>query len=239
MPKTAHELTRKEMKGPDRFQVVASEVAAWVVKRQKQLVFGVVGLFVVALIGIGISLIVESGHAKAAQALYAAIDAASGEVSSIPLPNLNAPVYKTRDDKEKAVLEAAAKVRQGYSGTRASSTAALLEGDAQLSLGHFDEAIAAYRSFLAEVAPGDSLRFGGLDGMARAQEGKGDLDGAIATYRTATELPAFKDLAQIELARVLAKAGKKDDAKKALEAVSKDSPFETMAQERLAKLGGK
>ncbi len=38
MSKTAHELTRKEMKGPDRFQVAASEAAEWASKRQKQLV---------------------------------------------------------------------------------------------------------------------------------------------------------------------------------------------------------
>jgi len=239
MSKTAHELTRKEMKGPDRFQAVASEVAAWVVKRQKHLVFGAVGVLVVALIGIGISFVVESGHAKAADALYSAVDAASGEVSSIPLPNVNTPIYKTAEDKEKAVIEAAQKVRQGFANTRAASTAALLEGDAQLKLGHYDEAIAAYRSFLSGVSPQDSLRFGGLDGVARAQEGKGDLDGAVATYRQATEIAAFKDLAQIELARVLAKAGKSEEAKKALEAVSKDSAFETTAQERLAQLGAK
>jgi tetratricopeptide (TPR) repeat protein len=239
MPKTAHELTRKEMKGPDHFQVAASQVAAWVGKRQKHLAFGAVGLVVLALLGIGVSFIVDSGHAKAAEGLYKAVEAASGEVSSIPLPNLEAPVYKTKEEKEQAVIAAANRVRTGFAKTSAAATATLLEGDAELALGHFDQAIAAYQSFLAEVPATDSLRFGGLDGLARAQEGKGDLDGAAATYRKAAEIAAFKDLAQIELGRILALAGKKDEARKALEAVPKDSAFQATAQERLARLGAK
>jgi len=239
MPKTAHELTRKEMKGPDYFQTVASEVAAWVAKRQKQLALGALALLVLALIGIGISFAVRSSREKASEALYTAVEDASGEVSSIPLPNFTAPIYKTPEEKEQAVLAAAEKVRKGYAHTASATTAALLEGDAQLALGHFDEAIAAYQSFLAEISPTDPLRFGGLDGLARAKEGKGDLDGAAATYRQATQIAGFKDLAQLELARVLAKAGKKDEARAALEAVPKDSAYETTAQERLARLGAK
>jgi tetratricopeptide (TPR) repeat protein len=89
--------------------------------------------------------------------------------------------------------------------------------------------------------PDDSLRFAALDGIARAQEGKGDLDAAAKGYQKAGEVEFYKDRAALEQGRVLAKAGKIDQARKAVEAVAKDSKDPTLqaeAQERLARLGG-
>jgi tetratricopeptide (TPR) repeat protein len=239
MSKIAHELTRKEMKGPDRFQLAAADAASWMAKRQKQLVLGVAALLGLAAIAVGASYVMDSGREKAGGLLYKAIDAASGEVSSVPLPNFDHPIYKTLDEKERAVIDAASKVRELHAGTRAATTATLLAADAHLALGEWDKAIAAYQSYLASSPADDSLRFGGLDGMARAQEGKGDLAAAAKTFEDASAIAFFKDRAGLERARVLAKAGKKDDAKKALEAIAKESPLAGEAQEQLARLGAK
>ncbi len=239
MSKIAHELTRKEMKGPDRFQLAAADAASWMAKRQKQLVLGAAALLGLAAIAVGASHVMDSGREKAGGLLYKAIDAASGEVSSVPLPNVDHPTYKTLDEKERAVIDAAGKVRERHAGTRAATTAALLEADAHLALGEWDKAIAAYQAYLASSPADDSLRFGGLDGMARAQEGKGDLAAAAKTFEDASAIAFFKDRADLERARVLAKAGKKDDAKKALKAIAKESPLAGEAQEQLARLGAK
>ncbi len=239
MSKIAHELTRKEMKGPDRFQVAAADVASWMAKRQKQLILGAGVLVATAAVAAVASYMMDAGREKAGGLLYKAIDAASGEVSSVPLPNFDHPVYKTLEEKERAVIEAAGKVRERHAGTRAAATAALLEADAHVALGEWDKAVAAYQSYLAGAPADDSLRFGGLDGLARAQEGKGDLDAAAATYEKAAAIAFFKDRAVLERARLLAKAGKKDEAKKALETIAKESPLEAEAQERLARLGVK
>jgi tetratricopeptide (TPR) repeat protein len=239
MSKIAHELTRKEMKGPDRFQLAAAGAASWMAKRQKQLVLGVAALLGLAAIAVGASYVMDSGREKAGGLLYKAIDAASGEVSSVPLPNFDHPTYKTLDEKSRAVIDAASKVRELHAGTRAATTATLLAADAHLALGEWDKAIAAYQSYLASSPADDSLRFGGLDGMARAQEGKGDLAAAAKTFEDASAIAFFKDRAGLERARVLAKAGKKDDAKKALEAIAKESPLAGEAQEQLARLGAK
>ncbi len=242
MSKTAHELTRKEMKGPDRFQVAASDAAHWMAQRQKQLIVAVAVVVALALAVVGILNYLESRRASAGGQLYRAIDAAGGEISSVPLPNLDRPVYKTPEEKARAVLSAAEQVTARHGGTRAATTAALLEGDAQLALKAWDKAIAAYRTFLDQAPSDDPLRFAALDGTARAQEGKGDLDAAAKTYATAAEIGFYKDRATLERARVLVKAGKTDDARKAVEAVSKDSKdpaLQAEAQERLARLGGK
>ncbi|HEX9288542.1 MAG TPA: tetratricopeptide repeat protein [Anaeromyxobacteraceae bacterium] len=239
MPKTAHELTRKEMKGPDRFQVVAADAASWLGKHQRHVAMAAAAVVVAAVATAGISYLLESRREQAGGLLYRAIDAASGEISSVPLPNFDRPTYKTAEEKERAVLDAAAKVRDRHPGTRAATTAALLQGDAHLALGEWEKAIAAYQAYLAAAPPDDAVRFGGIDGLARAQEGKGDLDAAARTYEQASDIPFYKDRAALERSRVLAKAGKKDEAKKALEAIAKESPLQGEAQERLARLGAR
>ncbi|GEJ57419.1 tetratricopeptide repeat protein [Anaeromyxobacter diazotrophicus] len=237
MSKTAHhELTRKEMKGPDKFQVAATEATRWASQRRRQILLAGVAAFAVLALVIAFSAYLDSQRTAAGSLLYRAIDVASGEVSSIPLPGV-ARTYKTNEEKQRAVLEAAGQVRARHGASRAAATAALLEGDAQLALGAWDPAIAAYQTFLDKAPADDALRFGGLDGLARAQEGKGDLAAAAATYEKATQIDFFKDRATLERARVLVKAGKKDEAQKALEALPKDSPLAVEAQERLARLG--
>jgi tetratricopeptide (TPR) repeat protein len=238
MSKTAHDLTRKEMKGPDRFQVVVSGLVAWLGEHQKKVALVAVALLAASAIAVGISYFVDRGKVAAGELLGKAIDAAGGRVATAPAPGAEQPVYATAEEKARAVVEASSKVRQLHQGTRAAATAALLEGEARLTLSEWDGAISAYESFLAAVPADDSLRFGALDGLARAQEGKGDLDAAARSYEKASAIGAFKDHAQLGLARVLAGAGKKDDARKALEAIAPTSPLRGEAQEQLAGLDG-
>jgi len=239
MSKTAHELTRKEMKGPDKFQVAASEAASWMATRQKQIVGGVVVALAVVAIVIGIQSWRDGQKTKAGADLYRAIDTATAQVSAVPLPNAEGPTFKTDEEKEKAALAEAEKVRQRHGGTRAALTATLVEGDAQLALKDWDKAAATYQRYLDGAPADDSLRFGAFDGLARAQEGKGDLDAAAKTWEKAGGIAFFKDRAALERARVLGKAGKVDDARRALEGVSKESPLSGEAQERLTRLGTK
>jgi tetratricopeptide (TPR) repeat protein len=237
MPKTAHELTRKELKGPDRFQVAMSGVADWVSKRQKAIALAAGAAAVIAVVAVGVSRYLEGERAVAGSDLYQAIEAASGEISDTSSPGAERPTYKTAAEKGRAVLEAAQKVRGGHSGARASLTAALLEGDALLDLGEWDKAIAAYRGYLSSTPADDPLRFAALFGVARGEEGKGDLAAAAKAYQDAAGIEAFKDRAALERARVLAKAGKKDEARKALEEIGKTSPLQPEASEQLARLG--
>jgi hypothetical protein len=125
MSKTAHELTRKEMKGPDRFQVAAADAASWLGKHQKKVLVAAGAAVVIAVVGTGISYMVESGREQAGGLLYRAIDAASGEISTVLLPNFDRPTFKTAEEKQRAVLDAAAKVRERHCsrGTRTSRSA--------------------------------------------------------------------------------------------------------------------
>ncbi len=239
MEKTAHELTRKEMKAPDRFQVAASKVTSWMAARKKQLAIVAVLVLAVLVFALAVLTFLDARRAKAGALLSAALTTAGGEVSATATSLPGKPVFKSGEEKARATLEAARKVREQASGSSAATTAALLEGEAQLALGASDEAARAFRAYLDAAPKDDALRFAGYDGLARALEGKGDLAGAAKTWDEAAGVSAFKDRAHIEQARVLAKDGKADEARKLLSAVPQDSPLQSEAQEKLARLGAK
>ncbi len=236
-------ITRKEMKGPDKFQVAAGQAAGWAKTHEKQIVGGVVAALVVAGVVLGIGQYLRAQELKAGALLYRALDAADGEISSVPLPGVQKPLFKSEAERQQAVLAAADEVRKQYPSSEAARTAALLAADAQLRLGKVDQAISSYQAWLGGATQGDSLRFAALEGLASAHEAKNDLDAAAKDYdQLGREVAFYKDRAALERARVLVKAGKADEAKKVLSTFAddfKESPLKTEAQERLARLGGK
>jgi tetratricopeptide (TPR) repeat protein len=236
-------LTRKEMKAPDRFQVITGQAMSWVAARQK-VIIALVGVAAVAIVAMAIAgSLSEKREKKAGGLLYKAFDALDGEISSVPLPGLAKPTFKTEEERAKAVIAAAEQVRKEYANTPAAVTAALAIGDAQLGLAQYDAALAAYEDFLKSAPKDDSLRFSAIEGVAHVEEAKGALDKAAETYdRLGKEAPFYKDRAALERARVLAKAGKTEEARKILEAFPvdfKDSQLKVAATEQLHRLAAK
>jgi tetratricopeptide (TPR) repeat protein len=242
MSKSAHELTRKDMKGPDKFQSAATQAAGWAGSHGKQLLLA--GLAAAALVAVvaGVVSWRASNAERAGSLLYRALVAASGQISSIPLPGVPGPIYRDDAERQQAVAEAARRVREQFPSSRAATTAALAEGDAQYRLGRWDDALASYQAYL-DAAPGDdALRFAALDGVARVHEAKGQLAEAARAWERAGEAKAFADRATLERARVLARAGQADEARRLLTGFAeqfKESPLRGEAQERLAGLGQK
>jgi tetratricopeptide (TPR) repeat protein len=171
------------------------------------------------------------------------LDAMGGEISSVPLPGFPGPFYPSEEARQRAVVAAAERVLAEHAGSGAAELAALAKGDAHLRLREWDLAKAAYERFLADARKDDSLRFGALEGLALAAEGAGNLEGAAQAYeRLAREAPAFADRADLERARVLARAGKAAEAKELLAAFGdrhKESLLTAEASQQLARLGGK
>lgn len=236
-------VTRKDMKEPDKFQVVAGRAASWAAGHRKG---------VLAAVGLGAAFLVlvvalSAWQARRTQssgaALSDALRAASGEITAVPLPGLPGPFFKDEAERHRAVLDAAKKVRDDFAGSKAATEAALLAGDAHLGLKEWDGAVGAYNDYLTNAAKDDPVRFGALEGLAMAEEGRGKLDAAAQTYeRLAKEVPFYADRADLERARVLAASGKTDDAKKLLEGFAEKHPASQLAgeaAERLARLGGK
>ncbi len=236
-------ISRKDMKEPDKFQQAATEAAGWISRRRKHVVLaGAVVVGVVVLLAVFSA--VNAGREERAGAAAADLLATmSGEISSVPLPGLPGPFFPSDEARQRAIVDAAQKVIAAHGGTGAASVALLALGDAKYRLEAWDDAKAAYEKFLATAPKEDSLRFGALEGIALVEEAKGALDAAAAAYdRLGKEVPAFSDRADLERARVLARAGKPAEAKELLAAFGerhKESLLTADASERLARLGGK
>ncbi len=236
-------ISRKDMREPDRFQVVASQAATWLAARKKQAAV-VGGAAAAVIIAVGAVAAVQSSRADAA-------GAATGELLSLvaapvvakPDAGSTQKTFPTDDAKQRAILAEADKVLGKYGSSRPAQLALLVKGDALYGLKEWDKAGAEYERYLKDASKDDSLRFGALDGLGLVAEAKGDLGGAAQAYtRMAQQAPQFADRADLERARVLAAAGKVDEARQILSKFGenhKDSTLAGQAAQQLAQLGKK
>jgi tetratricopeptide (TPR) repeat protein len=243
MSKTEATLSRKDMKEPDKFQQAATQAASWLASRRRHVaVAGIAAVAVLVLLAV-LSAVQTRRAERAGAAASDLLAAMGGEISAVPLPGFPGPFYESEEARQRAIVAAADHVLADHGGTGAAVLAALAKGDASLRLRDWDGARAAYERFLADADRNDSLRFGALEGLGLAAEGKGDLDAAAAAYeRLAREVPAFADRADLERARVLAQARKADEAREILRGFATKHPESTLAGEaasRLARLGAK
>jgi tetratricopeptide (TPR) repeat protein len=235
-------MSRKDMREPDRFQVVANQAAAWVAARKKQVAL-VGGAVVAVILVIAVVATIQASRAEAAgNATSALLETAGAPVMAKVPEGATYKTFPTEEAKLKAVVAEADKVAAGGGGS-AADLAQLVKGDALYGLKDWDGAAAAYEAFLRAAPKVDSLRFGALDGLGLVAEARNDLAGAAKAYeRMGQDAPAFADRADLERARVLEAAGKKDEARQLLSRFSeahKDSTLAGLAAQRLADLGAK
>ena len=238
----AAELTRKDMKAPDAFQADASKAATWVSGKQQAIVGAVVAALVAIAIVLGGMSWWDSRKSTAGGMLYRTLDDADGQISSVPLPGVTVPLFPSSEAQQRAVLARADELRKEYPSTEAARTVLLAAGAANLRLAAYDAAVAEYEAYLAGTSPKDSLAFVAIEGVARAKEGKGDTAGALVAFeKLQGQAPARADRAALERARILAKTGKGEEARKLLEAFPQDfkeSQLRPEADKQLASLGG-
>ena len=235
-------MSRKDMREPDRFQVVANQAANWLAARKKQVtLIGGAALVVVAVVAVVAT--VQSSRAEAAgTATSALLETVAAPVMAKAPEGASYRTFPSDEAKQKAIVAEADGLLSAYGAGRAA-LALLVKADALYALKDLDAAAAGYEAFLRAAPKDDSLRFGALDGLGLVAEAKGDLDGAGKAYeRMAQDAPGFADRADLERARVLAAAGKKDEARQLLAKFAeahKDSALSGLAAQRLADLGAK
>jgi tetratricopeptide (TPR) repeat protein len=217
MSKTA-ELSRKDMKSPDTFQQVGSKAAAWLGAHRQQVVLLGVAALVLAVATAAVSAIQASRARKAGREGAAVLAAVGGEISAVPLPGVAGPFFPSDEARQKAVIAEADRILADFPASGPAKVSLLAKGDAHFRLGQWDLARQAYERYLAETDAKDSLRFGALEGLALVAEASQDLEAAAHGYeRLGKEAPAFADRADLEAARVYARAGKAAEARKLLE----------------------
>lgn len=242
MPKNAVELSRKEMKAPDAFQATAGQAAQWVGGHQKLIVAAVGAALALLAVVLGVRSWLESSKTATGAALFEVLNDADGQISSVPLPGVSVPLFSSAEEQQKAIVAKAADVQRLHGSSEAARTAGLAAAAAQLRLGAYDAAVTSFESYLASAKPGDSLAFVAAEGLATAREAKGDLNGALAALDRMQSLnPAYADRGALERARILARQGRVDEARKILQTFPldfKDSQARSEAEQQLARLGG-
>lgn len=134
-------------------------------------------------------------------------------------------VFKTSDERADTALASYRKVAAEHAGSGAAILARLAEGGVLLDKRDYPKAMDAFSAVLATPLAGADLDVKGraIEGLGLAKEGKGDLDGALASFKEmqGIDMRGYKELGQIHEARVLMTKGDKEKAKEVITAVYK------------------
>ena len=231
------------MKAPDAFQSAAGKAATWISGKQKAIVAGVVGALAVVAIVLGVMGWMDSRKSTAGALLYRTLDDADGQISSVPLPGVSVPIFASAEAQYRAVLGRADELRKAYPSTEAARTAALAAAAANLRLAAWDAAIADYEAYLAQGArPRTRSPSSPSRASAAPRRRRATWPARWPPSRSSRpQTPARADRAALERARLLAKSGKPDEARKLLQAFPQDfkeSQLRPEADAQLAALGG-
>ena len=162
------------------------------------------------------------------------------------------PTFNSDKAREEKALQQFRDVQKKFPGSHAARYALLGEGNAQLSLGKFSEALAAFDKALAAAADDTFLRVRALEGAGYALEGQSKFADARKRFEELSRLQngAYRTLGDYHRARMLVAEGQRAEARTLLEALSKaeaDKPAEqgerfesalNAAQNLLSELGG-
>jgi tetratricopeptide (TPR) repeat protein len=246
----AKSISRKELKQPDEFVSFWTQAAArasrFANERRSALLVGSAMLVTVVIGSVVFSALAER-HAKTASDALARIERlAAGELrpegspttnpDGTPLADDGIPHFKT--DQERAL--AALKELDAFiatSGNPLRLEGRLERGPLLLALGRVPEAITAYEQILSGK-PDDRLRFLAREGLGYAQEQKGDLPAATATFEKLADDAAvfkeggfYKDRAAYHKARIAELRGNSEDAKKLYREVLDGNPTTSLRDE--------
>ncbi|TKD08584.1 tetratricopeptide repeat protein [Polyangium fumosum] len=151
-------------------------------------------------------------------------------------------VFKNEADKAQAALDAYGKVIDKHAGTGAALLARLGQGGTYLEKRDWDKALEAYASVLSSplAAADPDVKGRATEGIGYAKEGKGDLDGAMASFKelAGIDVKGYKDLATYHEARVLFAKGNKDKAKEVLKPLDEKLALPSKEPEPLEYLKG-
>lgn len=237
---TTTKIDKKDLKGPDEFQTLGARAMQYISEHAVPVIGGTL------LVLVGIAALFGWMHSQKERELEAAAKLFEGEKLLGPKDEASrmfgmAMPGSISDEDKKAAVEVFEKVAAEYPGTATARRARLLAGDLHLELNDPDAALSSYEAALAGA--GAEETFYARNGIAIAHEAKGSLPDAAAAYRRIVddESLAMRDVAALDLARVLHRDGKTDEARSVLEGFSEkfpDSALKEDADQELGRFGG-
>ena len=208
-------INRKELKH-DRFAEEVQHSIEFVGDHRKQFkLYAAIGVAVVAA-AVGIYLYIGGQQAQREVALKEALKVQGSAVGTSQSEFVK--TYPTAEARNKAIIDSFTDVANKYPGTDQGVTAKYYLGITLADLGKIDE---AEKAFLEVETKGDKNYAPlGRFSLAQIYESRGKLADAEKELRAIADRPSIllsKEQANIALARVLAKSGKADEARKLLE----------------------
>lgn len=191
----------------------ASGTTAWA-KRNVPTLLGLLGVAVVGVLGfVGYSLMSDSKAIAASRLLGDAVTLEHGKVLADDQRSDEekaldpSKIFKTADEKQAAVLNAYNQVIDQYPTTGPGILAKLGQAGIYLDKKDYDHALTAYGDVLktALAAADPDVKGRAIEGVGFAKEGKGDLDGALVSFKELGGVSAkgYAELALYHQARLL------------------------------------
>jgi tetratricopeptide (TPR) repeat protein len=240
---------------------VAHEATAWMDRHGRTVLIALGAGVAIAIGALVISNMSQGKDREAGALLQAAVATAQGIVvpaEETPPEDPIFPVFPSVKEREEKALAQFAEVSKQYPDTVAGTYAQLGEANTQLRLGKYAEASGLFEKLRNAKEQDDFIRFRVLEGAGYALEGDKKYADARARFEALSKLSngAYRVLGDYHRARMLVAEGKRDDAKKLLEELTKaeaDKPAEegapapaeryestlSAAQTLLTELGGK
>ncbi len=246
----AKRFSRKELRQPDEFVSfwtrAAEQATRFANERRSTLLIGTTMLATVIIGAIVFSTLSDRRAKAATQALTRIEHIATADLrpegtpttnpDGSPLPDDGIPHFKTDKERSEAALKELDAFLAGGAGPL-SSEARLERGALLLSLGRAPEAITTYQELLSGKLD-DRLRFLAREGLGYAQQLKGDLDAASATFDKLSDDAAafgdsgfYKDRAGFHKAQIAELRGNAADAKRLYKEVLDKNPTTSLREE--------
>lgn len=225
----------KQLLKEDEFLSVTGRAFDWLQHNSGKVTAAIAAVFGVAILLGAVSLVQKRSNNAASLDLSTALKTYHRPVGTMPSPDTTTPVeeqpFATAKEKYAAARDALKPVVEKHGSSGPGLVGTLYLADCEAHLGELDAAIDHYKKFLTGAGGTDSLRFLALQGLGHAQESKGDLKAAGATFEDMTKLEGKmgRDYGTLHAGRLLLAQGDKDGAKKLLEKLTKDKEFETSA----------
>ena len=202
---SAKKIIKKKLKEPDEFVTLTERAYLFISRHFKPIAGG--GTIVLILI---LSLVLfqrweRRNEENAFQMLNVAVE--TYQMVSSPYREGSAQEYKN-------VLERFNEVVTKFPRTSSGKLAILYQGNIDLRLGEFDQAIQAYESFLQKGGKERLYRSFAMEGLGYSYEGKKDYEKAVNAYQKGIELGVNFQLANayLGLGRCYERLGKAKEA---------------------------
>lgn len=224
--------TRKDLKGPDEFMTTLGRAVAWAKENRPKLLIAVAAVALVLAGVAGTGAYLRWDEEKATESLWPHLNKAR--------EFLQAPTAADADKLARVEQFLALHVKT-HPKTKTALYARYYLGSIAQLRGNNDMSVFWFRAALEGTREQPDMAYLVQTGLAQAFESKGDLAGAAAAYKDASEAAsgALRAEARLGQARVLLLQGRRDDAAaiyRAVVAESPDSPQKDLAELKLSRM---